>query len=872
MTKAGGGTLVLTGTNPLTGGVTVAAGTLQLGAGGTGGSLTGDVLLGAGATLAVDRSDAVTLAGAISGTGGVAKRGSGVLTLTGAGSATGGTTVVAGSLVVGNGAAAGSIAATAPVDVAGGALLAFDRSDAIGFAGRVTGPGTVEQRGTGTLTLSRSGPYGDAFTLRVAAGTADLNRAGNSLVGILGLGNTVQLAGGTLQLTSNAGPETRLADAAISVQASSTIAVQRLGGSAPADHVTTDFATPITVANGSTLAFDFRGEIPAGFRGQTTYSAPVTLASTATFSVANSAGGTAEVIFGGPVGDGAAGHGLVKAGPQRLTLAAANTYAGPTTVAAGTLALGLDGSIAASPQVRIASGAALDVSAKTAGYAVPAGQTLTGAGSVVGATGFAAGGTVAPGDVVGTLTTTGNVSFGGGGGYNWQVLDALGTAGATTGWDLLTVGGTLAITATPQDPFAINLWSLSAADPVAGGAASGFDPTRAATWRIASATTISGFAADAFRVVTQAANGTSGFINQLAGGSFGVAASGTDLSLVFTPAPPSSNIVIDVPSGSQTQSQAGHAQIQVADSVTKTGAGELVMDAANGYTGPTTVSGGTLQVANAGAVASSPVTVASGATLSVASGTTMKTPSVTVNGGTVSAGTLAVNAATGVAALTINSGTIASTTAVVVGPGGLVDLPDAARVSVGVASLAVDQTAGGGKVDLGSGQVTIAAGGITAADLRADIIAGRSGGSWTGAAGITSAAAAAAPGTRAVGYTVAGNGTAKVSFSAHGDTNLDGLVNFSDIQAIINGGRYGQSGTTGVWANGDFNYDGLVNFTDIQLLLNAGAYGQASYFPSAPSGASGGGLGAPVAVPEPGTTVLLVVAAAAAGFAIRRRR
>ena len=119
---------------------------------------------------------------------------------------------------------------------------------------------------------------------------------------------------------------------------------------------------------------------------------------------------------------------------------------------------------------------------------------------------------------------------------------------------------------------------------------------------------------------------------------------------------------------------------------------------------------------------------------------------------------------------------------------------------------------------------------------------------------------------------MAGDGTAKVSFSALGDATLDGLVNFSDIQAIINGGRYGQSGTTGVWANGDFNYDGLVNFTDIQLMLNAGRYGQASYFPSAPSGASGAGLGAPVAVPEPGTTVLLVVAAAAAGFAIRRRR
>ena len=122
-----------------------------------------------------------------------------------------------------------------------------------------------------------------------------------------------------------------------------------------------------------------------------------------------------------------------------------------------------------------------------------------------------------------------------------------------------------------------------------------------------------------------------------------------------------------------------------------------------------------------------------------------------------------------------------------------------------------------------------------------------------------------------MGYAVAGNGTAKVSFAAPGDTNLDGLVNFSDIQGIISGGRYGQAGTTGVWAVGDFNYDGLVNFTDIQGMLNAGRYGQASYFPAAPSGASLGGLGAPVAVPEPGTTVAMLMAVVCASLMLRRQ-
>ena len=320
--------------------------------------------------------------------------------------------------------------------------------------------------------------------------------------------------------------------------------------------------------------------------------------------------------------------------------------------------------------------------------------------------------------------------------------------------------------------------------------------------------------------------------------------------------------------------------ISGAGAVKQLGTGTLELAGAGTHTGPTTVFSGTLRVANADAVASSPVTVESGATLTIASGVTMKAPSVTVDGGTLSAATLAVNGSTGIGSLMINSGTLAAGAAVLVGPGGLMELPADARVSVAAASLAVDEAAGGGRLDLGAGQVAMATGGIAAEALRADIIAGRNGGAWNGTAGITSAAAAASPTTRAVGYAVAGDGSAKVSFAAPGDTNLDGLVNFTDIQAIINGGRYGQPGTTGVWAVGDFNYDGLVNFTDIQALLNAGAYGQPSYFPAGPVGglSFGGdefsslGSGTIAAVPEPGTTGMLLAAAAAMFLGLRRRQ
>jgi autotransporter-associated beta strand protein len=179
LTQIGPGTTILTGDNAYTGGTTISEGTLQIGNGGTTGSITGNVT--DNGSLAFDRSDSLTFSGAISGTGALVQSGSGTLKLTGANSYTGGTTISTGAFQVGNGGTTGSVTG----NVTDNGILAFDRSDSVTFGGVIRGKGGLVELGGGTLTLTGNNTYSGGTTIN--AGTlvaAASNALGSGLVSV----------------------------------------------------------------------------------------------------------------------------------------------------------------------------------------------------------------------------------------------------------------------------------------------------------------------------------------------------------------------------------------------------------------------------------------------------------------------------------------------------------------------------------------------------------------------------------------------------------------------------------------------------------------------------------------------------------------
>ncbi len=100
----------------------------------------------------------------------------------------------------------------------------------------------------------------------------------------------------------------------------------------------------------------------------------------ATIKTADSVGNPHNITLNGIL----SGTTLTKTGNGKLTLGAANTYTGSTTISAGTLALNGVGAIDSTPLISVAGGAILDVSGLGSALTLASGQVLSNSASTKG--------------------------------------------------------------------------------------------------------------------------------------------------------------------------------------------------------------------------------------------------------------------------------------------------------------------------------------------------------------------------------------------------------------------------------------------------------------------------------------------------------
>ncbi len=649
-TKSGVGTLTLTGINTFTGTTTVSAGTLALSGGAAiadtsavslantsgvtlllnasetlgslagGGTTGGNVNLGSNTLTIGGDSTNTSFSGVISGAGALTKIGTGIQTLGGSNTYAGDTTVTSGTLQIATAAAIpsgtgkGNLGLTGTLDlngnsitvngltgagtvrsnIAGAAAITVGANDqTCSFGGTlINGTGTVAltKTGTGTLTLAGTNSYtgGTTITGGILSIGADANIGGTPGSATP---NSIVINGGTLStsttFTLNAkrgigvGPTSGSGTGTLDVAAGTTLTYGGIianNGSGTGGLTKTNTSGILvlsgsntysgdTTVQGGTLQLGIATAIPSGTgKGNVTlasggildvnnFSATVNglsgsgtvtngLSGASTFSVGS---GDATSSFGGVIQDGNGILSFTKVGSGTQTLTAVQTYTGTTTVALGTLKLGVANALPFGfGNGNLTVNGTLDL----AGYAQTV-NALSGSGYVTNS-------------VVGTATLTAGSqnttsAFGG------NIQNGTGTVAlAKIGTGVLTLSGT-------------NTYSGST--NITGG-----------TLQVGS---LGGLSVNS--TITVASVGTLD-VNGFNASIDGLLGTGTITN--------NGSSVVTLTAGSAGGTSSFDGVIQDGShalALTKSGAGTLTLNGINTYSGATTISNGTLSVANPGA-------------------------------------------------------------------------------------------------------------------------------------------------------------------------------------------------------------------------------------------------------------------------------
>jgi autotransporter-associated beta strand protein len=551
----------------------------------------------AGFTLTVAGGNgSVEVDGAVSGSGGLVENNAGTLILGGspANTYTGATLVEQGTLLLSK--SAGN-AVGGPLTVGGGSATALARLTASnqlgGAAVTVASPGTLDLNGNsdavGTLTLNGGTVTTEAGTLTLGGGVTDTGTS--SISGNLALGTgagaftvnasgtlTVSAAiGGAAGLTAS-GPGTLVLSGANTYGGGTTLAggTLSLGTSSALGTGTLTLNGGILTASGGALslanALTVGGNVTFGGSNALTFGGPVTLTGSRTLTVNNS-----STTLAGAVGESGGSRTLTKAGTGKLVLSGSNTYTGGTVLGAGTLAL--DNASSAGTGTLTLNAGTLRANSTALSLANPV--TLGGSVTLGGGPNLT---------LTGTVTLTGNRTLTMGGG----TMTLAGTVTQSGGtWALTEAGsGTLALTGSNTYAGGTVLSAGTLALGNANSAGTG-------TLTLSGGTTLQATGAP-----VSLANAVTVGGNVTLGGSLGLTLSGP---VTLT----GSRTVTVTNTGTTTLARAV-GQSGGNWSLTKAGAGTLVLSGSNTYAGGTVLGAGTLALDNASSAGTGTLTLNGG--------------------------------------------------------------------------------------------------------------------------------------------------------------------------------------------------------------------------------------------------------------------